>query len=346
MQNQLEQLSDKVLLCHCSPTEPCHGDVLIRAWEKRFLKAEEQESDDEAAQAEELFRAAELRKQVEEPESQSDDEPGQEPRALAGEALGNRCVWVVACTKGRYTTVQGSARQADGPSTKDSSHKHLCYKALENYLLKSFVSEQMSTDVFARLACGKVEACPFGSELEVLREQVYELFEKAGENPRRKQTDRPSLIEFRLLGAFLKQAGDAEKQVPDFADGVRVGVGFKLPRVPAVYPRKRKWSLKEQEDPEAHLWQEQTWGADNKNYSSAAELAEALEVQLELSVTKGHAFKLTEWEAREKYGDKLVVAALGAQVKSGTKEAGDLTIRLLFDGTHGVPVNKGTRVRG
>ena len=124
-----------------------------------------------------------------------------------------------------------------------------------------------------------------------------------------------------------------------------MGVGFKLPRVPAVYPRKRKWSLKEQEDTEAHLWQEQTWSADNKNYSSAAELAEALEVQLELSVTKSQAFKLTEREAKEKYGDKLVVAALGAQVKSGSKEAGDLTIRLLFDGTHSVPVNKGIRVR-
>ena len=61
-------------------------------------------------------------------------------------------------------------------------------------------------------------------------------------------------------------------------------------------------------------------------------------------MTRGQAFKLTEREAREKYGDKLVVAALGAQVKSGSKEAGDLTIRLLFDGTHGVPVNKGIRV--
>ena len=64
--------------------------------------------------------------------------------------------------------------------------------------------------------------------------------------------------------------------------------------------------MKEQENPEAHLWQEPTWGADNKNYSSAAELADAVEAQLELSVTKGQSFKLTEKEAREKYGDRLV----------------------------------------
>ena len=112
-----------------------------------------------------------------------------------------------------------------------------------------------------------------------------------------------------------------------------------------MYPRKRKWRLKEQENLEAHLWQEATWGADNKNCSSAAELADAVEAQLELSVTKGQAFKLTEKGAREKYGDRLVVAALGAQAKSGSKDSSDLTIRLLFSRTHGVPVNKGIRVR-
>ena len=109
--------------------------------------------------------------------------------------------------------------------------------------------------------------------------------------------DRPSPLEFRLLAAFLKHTGDPEKGLADFADGVRVGVGFKLPRVPAVYPRKRQWRLKEQENAEAHLWQEPTWGADNKN-SSAAELAEAVEVQLQLSVTKGQAIKLTERQAK------------------------------------------------
>ena len=52
-----------------------------------------------------------------------------------------------------------------------------------------------------------------------------------------------------------------------------------------------------------------------------------------------------EEEVREKYGESLVVASLGAQVKNGAKETGDLTVRLLFDGTRGVPVNAGIRVR-
>ena len=63
-----------------------------------------------------------------------------------------------------------------------------------------------------------------------------------------------------------------------------------------MYPRKRKWRLKEQDNPEAHLWQEPSRGADDKNYPSAAGLADAVEAQLELSVTKGQPFKLTEEE--------------------------------------------------
>ena len=143
---------------------------------------------------------------------------------------------------------------------------------------------------------------------------MYVLFEHAGEELRRKKCDRPSPLKFRLLDAFLRHTRDPENGLADFAIGVRVGVGFKLPRVPAVYPRKRK---KEQGNPEAHLWQEPTCGTVNKNYSSAAELADAVEAKHELSVTKGQAFNLTEKEASEQYGDRLVDAALGAQVKSG-----------------------------
>ena len=52
----------------------------------------------------------------------------------------------------------------------------------------------------------------------------------------------------------------------------------------------------------------------------------AVEEQLEQSVSKGQALRMTESEARRKYGNKLVV-------------------RLLFDGTHGVPVNSSIKVR-
>ena len=74
-----------------------------------------------------------------------------------------------------------------------------------------------------------------------------------------------------------------------------------------MYTRKRKWRLREQEDP--------AQGPGNENYALATELAEAVKEQLEISVVKGLALKFTEEEAGM-YGDLLVVASLGAQVKN------------------------------
>ena len=96
-------------------------------------------------------------------------------------------------------------------------------------LLKDFVTKQLKTEVFAKLACGRVDSCPFGQKLDELREQVYVLFEQASEEPRKRKSDRPSPLEFRLLDAFLKHTRDPEKGLADFSGGVRVGVGFKLP---------------------------------------------------------------------------------------------------------------------
>ena len=65
--------------------------------------------------------------------------------------------------------------------------------------------------------------------------------------------------------------------------------------------------------------------------------------ELRESMNLGFALEMTEEEARNKLGTDLVVASLGAQVK---EEQGDeVKLRLLFDGTHGVPVNERIRVR-
>ena len=179
------QLQLHQLLCHCSLSEPCHGDVLIRAWEDRFLSEVFLDEDEEAAQGEELFRAAALRQQVEEPESQSEDDAGQEPRGagwrgkgdplMVGSSPVTRVLHYGAglCSPGRWPIER---RRLPGSPL-------LC-----NFrqLLKGFVIKLLDTKVFERLACGKVEDCPFGDELKVLREQVYRLFETAGEEPGRK----------------------------------------------------------------------------------------------------------------------------------------------------------------
>ena len=73
---------------------------------------------------------------------------------------------------------------------------------------------------------------------------------------------------------------------------------------------------------------------------SARDLCDTVEVD---SVTKEQAIAMTEMEARRRYGDELVVAALGVQIKDD--EGPELKVRLLFDGTTGIPVKGRIRVR-
>ena len=112
------------------------------------------------------------------------------------------------------------------------------------------------------------------------------VFERQGEDTRKREDEQSSPLEFRLSGAFLSHAEDPEHDLPTFAPGVRVGVGVKMPRVAALYSRKRRWRLKEQENPDDYpaYWEQ---GADNDNCASAKELLAAVEEQLEQSVSKG-----------------------------------------------------------
>ena len=63
---------------------------------------------------------------------------------------------------------------------------------------------------------------------------------------------------------------------------------------------------------------------------------------MEDQTKRGQILKLTESEARGRYPN-LTVASLGANSKE--KATGDVTARVLFDGTHGIDVNRRTRVR-
>ena len=73
------------------------------------------------------------------------------------------------------------------------------------------------------------------------------------------------------------------------------------------------------------------------------ELQAAVEKELRALVASNMALEMSEAEAHEKFGNKLVVASLGAMVKDGEGE--NLRIRLQYDGSHGVPVNDNIRVR-
>ena len=67
---------------------------------------------------------------------------------------------------------------------------------------------------------------------------------RAGISMTRKAGDRVDIpIDYRFLDVLLRASGDPETGLGDYAQGVRVGPGTRMPRLPALYKAKKKWRL-------------------------------------------------------------------------------------------------------
>ena len=142
---------------------------------------------------------------------------------------------------------------------------------------------------------------------------------------------------------LLQIADDPEIGLGDYSQGVRVGPGNRMPRLPALFRPKKKWRLASQFDPldylEGSTDSTTVW---RRNYSTLQPLEQQVLDVMHDQATRGQVLVLSETEARLRYPD-LVIASLGAQRKE--KPGGKITARVLFDGTHGLSVNSRTRIR-
>ena len=95
------------------------------------------------------------------------------------------------------------------------------------------------------LAMGKVEASPFPpDEILQLKQAVIDVAGRAGLRILRKSGDRVDVpIDYRFLDMLLRAAEDPEVGLGDYAQGVKVGPGTRMPRLPALYKPKKKWRL-------------------------------------------------------------------------------------------------------
>ena len=221
---------------------------------------------------------------------------------------------------------------AGGRQTAEDTQR--AWSGLVSKLLMEYSSKVGTQELLLRLAVGRMEHCPFpAGEVSQLREQVQQAMEQAGHGVRRTNGDRTDVpIDFRLLQSLLSAAEDPEVGLGDFATGVRVGPGARLPRLPALYVAKRRWRLPEQEDPLEYQQEERGARAHGRGTVLAV---------MDDQSSRGQVLKLREEEARARFPN-LVVASLGA-LKD--KPDGTVTARVLFDGTHGIQVNRRTRIR-
>ena len=173
-----------------------------------------------------------------------------------------------------------------------------------------------------KLALGQVNACPFPEQaIRSLKDELIVSLAARGKILKRVALDRTDLpIEFRFLELLLDFAGDPEVGLGSFSQGVRVGVGARLPRLPALYRRKKRWRLASQSDPHDYLDDKAgAEGAWRSNYASIDELADKVEEVMEDQAMRGQVIRLSESEARSQFPN-LVVASLGAQRKEKAED--------------------------
>lgn len=98
-----------------------------------------------------------------------------------------------------------------------------------------------------RLAAGQCVKNPFSAEvIEDGGELIFVILELAGSQlPVRERVSKQPFF-FAALEELLRLSGDPDYRAHfssshSFAQGARLGVGVKLPRVPVVFERKAKW---------------------------------------------------------------------------------------------------------
>ena len=111
-------------------------------------------------------------------------------------------------------------------------------------------------------------------------------------------------IDLRFLQLLLRAAEDPEVGVGDFALGVRVEPGVKLPRLPA-------------DDEEGEAEGDGVW---RSNYASLLPMEDKVTAVLEDQASRGEVLKLSETEARERFPG-LVVASLGEELRGYSSTA-------------------------
>ncbi len=199
--------------------------------------------------------------------------------------------------------------------------------------------------LFARLAGGQLATSPFDDAVKAsLAEYAMTLFDDDGHGGARPRAgDVPQPVRVRLIQALQRAVGDPDPGAMNhFARGVRLGVGSRLPRTPAVYERKMRWRMPEQSaaTPEDVVSTEAVW---RDNYRSARQCSDAVEKQLEDHYNRGMALKVPAARAEEDFPG-IRVSSLGAVIKLA--EAGaEPSVRLVLDGSHGVATNTAIRVR-
>ena len=111
---------------------------------------------------------------------------------------------------------------------------------------RKYAETYTSARLLVELSLGNVSKSPFSPEsITELKNEVITRARSHGMELLRTESDRNDVpFDFRFMDLVL---------LGDYAQGVRVGPGIRIPRLPALFRRKRRWRLPEQTDPLEYL---------------------------------------------------------------------------------------------
>ena len=199
---------------------------------------------------------------------------------------------------------------------------------LEDSVSKMSDKKDTTISFMMKLAAGRFVECPFHTEC--VGEMTAFLGDLVGLEAGDCGIAEGQSFRLRLIAALLKMMGDPDwEYFHQLENGVPLGVGVQLPRTPAVYRQKEKWSLEEEaEDAQAEVDNYRSLAGYEAEVKKLFEDEEKLDWMKELSCEEAH----------QQYGKTLHLAGLAVVVEKDK-------FRVVHDGTHGVKVNQRIRVQ-
>ena len=226
--HQVLQITGRRLVCHCSSTQSCHADALIRKFRELCPGAYDRNAASQRAPtADELNLLARHRQEPPSDDGSSADEGV--PKKNSG--------WNY--TSRDYCDGQNLASPGRWPIENRRYPLSLTWKKVAAKFTQ-FSEARGTPELLMALAMEKVESSPFeASEVSALKNGIIEDLHKESLELGRQRGDREDVpTKFRFLGLLLREAEDPETGLGNFAQGVRVGPGTRMPRLPALYRPK------------------------------------------------------------------------------------------------------------
>ena len=209
----------------CAPSQACHGDMIIQKFAVTVIGHSRRVNS-------QLSRGVR-----EEPPSDPGSSPDEAALPAGSGWTGPGSPMMVEASYTSPAFCDGHSLASPGSWPLSQRRYPSNPEWLVSSLFRSFVGTYGSPELLTRLALGRVDSSPFAiKEIEELRSDIISGLRKLGINIKTCAADSQDvLLDYRFLELLFTASQDPDVSVGAFAQGVRVGPGVRLPRLPALF---------------------------------------------------------------------------------------------------------------